>query len=161
MTNPITSQMINRAQVCQARLNIISSETRMPMMGVNGIHGATNARGTSVPRLRSSHTPLQTITNASRVPMETSSLRTLIGVSAATVATQTPTRIVQIYGVRNRVCTVAAHLGSNPSFDIEKNTRVCPSNMTTMVLLRPQIAPSFTSRLPQATPVISMPMAIG
>src|SRR5690348_3497410 len=133
MQSPIANQTINRAHVCQPRLTIISSDTTMPMIGVNGIHGATKARGTSVPRLRSIQTPAHTITNASSVPIETSSPRTLMGVKAATVATHKPTRIVEIYGVRNRGWILHAHGGSKPSRDIEKNTRDCPSSMTTIV----------------------------
>src|SRR5215472_8611822 len=125
------NQIISRAHVAPPRLTIISSDTVIPIIGVNGIHGATNARGTSVLRTRISQTPAHTITNASSVPIETSSLRTLIGVSAATVATTPPTRIVEMYGVRNRVCTALAHSGKSPSFDIEKKTRDCPSNITT------------------------------
>src|SRR5205807_9489895 len=52
-------------------------------------------------------------------------------------------------------------LGKRWSLDIEKNTRDCPSNITTIVLVSPQIAPNFTSRLPQRTPVLSIPIAIG
>src|SRR5580700_3460570 len=130
--------MMSRAQVCQPRLNIISKDTAMPIIGVKGIHGVTNARGTSVPRARRIQTPAQTITNASSVPIETKEPRTLIGVNAATVATTRPTRIVERYGVRKRGWMALAHLGSNPSFDMEKKTRDCPSNITTMVELRPQ-----------------------
>ncbi len=88
--------MINRTQVCQSRLNIISSDTAIPMMGVNGTHGVTNLRGTSVPRFLRIQTPPQTMTNARSVPIETSSPITLIGVSAATVATHRPTRMVEM-----------------------------------------------------------------
>src|SRR5215475_14948198 len=161
MHNPSANQMISLAQVSLPRLTIMSNETKIPMIGVNGIHGATNARGTSVPRLRRIHTPAHTMTNARSVPIETSSPSTLIGVKAATVATHRPTRIVEMYGVRNRGWILHAHGGSSPSLDIEKNTRDCPNSITTMVELRPQIAPSFTRMLPQLTPVMSMPIAIG
>lgn len=88
--------MMRRAHVSHPRLIIISREIAMPMMGVNGIQGATKARGTSVPRLRRIQTPPQTMMKAMSVPMETSSLMTLIGVSAATDATQMPMRIVEM-----------------------------------------------------------------
>src|ERR1700741_5325880 len=131
----MASQMTSRAHVSLPRLTIMSRDTAIPMIGVNGIHGATNARGTSVPRLRRIHTPAHTMTNASSVPIETSSPSTLIGVKAATVATHRPTRMVEIYGVRNLGWILHAHGGRSPSLDMEKNTRDCPSSMTTMVEL--------------------------
>src|SRR5947209_1702108 len=161
MTRPMTSQTTSRIQVAVARLYIMAAEITMPMIGVNGTHGVTKARFTSVPRARNTQTPAHTMMNASKVPMETIWPSTSIGVRAPARATQMPTKIVERYGVRKRGCTLLAHAGSRPSLDIEKKTRDCPSNITTIVLLNPQIAPSLTTMLPQRTPVTSMPMAIG
>lgn len=52
--------------------------------------------------IRSTHTPAQTMTNASNVPMLTSSPRMPMGINAAKTATKKPTRLVEIHGVRKR-----------------------------------------------------------
>ena len=77
----------------------------------------------------------------------------------AKTATTRPTVIDEMYGVRNLGCTLLNISGSSPSFDIEKNTRLWPSNMTTIVLVSPPSAPIFTSSDPHFTPVASMPTA--
>ena len=143
------------------RLNIIANEVMIPRIGTNGTSGVRNGRSKSGLRRRMIHTPPQTMTNASRVPMLTISASTLIGRDAASTATKSPTVNVEIQGVRKRGWTARNRPGNKPSRDIEKNTRDCPSNMTTIVLVRPIRAPSFTNKLPQRTPVESMPMASG
>ena len=76
-----------------------------------------------------------------------------IGTKEAKIATKIPTVMLQIHGVRKRGWTEPAHSGSRPSRDMEKKTRDCPSNMTSMTLPKPAIAPIFTKMLPHRTPV--------
>src|SRR5581483_5867677 len=90
---PITSQISSRTQVSQGRNTIISSDTSAPIMGTNGTHGVLNGRGMSGLRRRMSHTPMQTITNASIVPMLTSSPRIEMGMVAANSPTKMPTKM--------------------------------------------------------------------
>jgi len=134
-------------------LAIMSPATRIPIIGTNGTHGVLKGRASSGRRTRRIHTPAQTITNASSVPMLTSSPKMPIGMSEAKIATKIPTVMLEIQGVRKRGCTAPAHSGRRPSRDMEKNTRDCPSNITNITLPRPAIAPSFTRMLPQRTPV--------
>ena len=68
---------------------------------------------------RRTQTPAQTMTNASSVPMLTSSPKMPMGINAAKTATKQPTRLVEIQGVRKRGWMAPAHCGSNPSRDME------------------------------------------
>ena len=61
-----------------------------------------NGRGMSGRLTRRIQTPAHTMTKARSVPMLTSSPRMSIGTKAAKTATQTPTRMVEMYGVRKR-----------------------------------------------------------
>ena len=55
-----------------------------------------------------------------------------------------------------------AHCGSSPSRrDMEKNTRDCPSIMTSMTVPSPNTAPTSTSNSPHELPVAAMPKATG
>src|SRR5947209_3254733 len=161
MIIPSTSHTASRSHVTPFRLAIIANEMTMPRMGTRGTIGVLNGLGRFGSRRRSTQMPAHTITNANRVPMLTISSSTLMGNDAASAATNTPTVMDDIQGVRNFGCTALNIDGSSPSFDIEKNTRDCPRSMTTMVLLKPMSAPIFTSKLPQCTPVRSMPTANG
>ena len=84
------------------RLAISNSESSMPISGVNGTQGALNGLFISGRLIRNIHMPAQTMTNASRVPMLTSSPSTLIGNRPEKVATTSPTAIDEIHGVRKR-----------------------------------------------------------
>src|SRR6266852_2652626 len=95
------SQTTSRIQVIGVRLNIIVSEITIPRIGTSGTSGVRNGRGRSGRRRRRTHTPAQTITKASNVPMLTISSSTLIGKDAASTATKKPTVKVEIQGVRN------------------------------------------------------------
>src|SRR6266403_400395 len=81
------------------------------------------------------HTPAQTMTKANNVPMLTISVSTSMGRDAASTATNTPTVSVEIQGVRKRGWTALNRAGNKRSRDMEKNTRDCPSSMTTISLL--------------------------
>src|SRR5712692_1306518 len=115
----MTSQMINRSQVAPGKLAIRPAETSTPMIGTNGTHGVLNGRGRSGRLLRRIHVPAETITKASSVPMLTSSPRISIGTKAEKKATQIPTKMVEIHGVRKRGWTALHHCGKSPSRDIE------------------------------------------
>src|SRR5882672_632185 len=97
----MTSHTNKRIQVIGVRLNIIASEITIPRIGTSGTRGVRNGRGKSGLRRRRIHTPAQTMTNASNVPMLTISVSTLIGSEAASTATKMPTVRVEIQGVRN------------------------------------------------------------
>src|ERR1035437_2591706 len=100
-TNPRHNQPRNTSQVSRCSASMSASDTSTPMMGTNGTHGVLNGRGRSGSRTRRIHTPAQTIVKANRVPMLVSSASVETGNDAASVATQIPTRIVEMYGVRN------------------------------------------------------------
>src|SRR6476469_7904710 len=117
------------------------------MIGTKGTHGVLNGRSRLGLLRRTIQTPAQTITNASRVPMVTMSPSRLMGRDAARKATQVPTIRVEIHGVRNFGCTALKTPGKSQSRDMEKKTRDCPSNMTTIVELKPMSAPILTTGL--------------
>src|SRR5262249_18201894 len=114
----MSSHAIRRIQVSSGRLAINDSEIRMPIIGVNGTQGVLNGLFRSGRLLRNTHTPAQTMTNASSVPMLTNWPRTLIGKRPEKVATSNPTTIDEIHGVRNRGWIALAQGGNNPSRDI-------------------------------------------
>src|SRR5271170_8445550 len=91
MTMPTTSQTTNRIQVMAFNPDMSPSETIMPNIGTKGTNGVLNGRTSSGRRTRRIHTPAQTITNASKVPMLTSCPKSPIGTSAPTNATHNPT----------------------------------------------------------------------
>ena len=97
--------------------------------------------------------PALTMLKASSVPMFTSSESWSMGNTAGRKATIDPTTMFEIHGVRNLGWISLAHLGSRPSRDMEKKTRDWPSSITSITVARPKTAPTFTSRLPHATPV--------
>src|SRR5664279_515557 len=105
MTMPIASQMIRRSHVSPGRLAIKASEITIPRMGTRGTSGVLKGRCSSGRRTRRIHTPAHTITNASNVPMLTSSPRIPMGTREAKMATNSPTVMDEIHGVRNLGCT--------------------------------------------------------
>src|SRR5262245_59848235 len=143
---PIAIQMISRSQVALPRLAISAKLTIAEIAGTTGTNGVLKGRGMSGRWRRRKMIPMETITNASRVPMLTSSPRMLIFVNPAAMATTPPVTSVVMYGVRNLVCTLLAQAGSRPSLAIEKKIRGCPSIITTMVELKPAIAPNLTRK---------------
>src|SRR5262249_3964911 len=123
MSMPRINQTTRRIHVGLVRVSIKPSDIRIPMIGVKGTHGALNGRSRSGLRRRRIHTPAETMTNASSVPMLTISVSTLIGKDAARAATKNPTVRVEIQGVRKRGWTELNIRGNNPSRDMEKKTR--------------------------------------
>ena len=73
-----------------AKNAIKANEIMMPRIGTSGTHGVRNGRCRSGRRLRSISTPAHTMTNASNVPMLTSSPRIPIGTTDAKTATNSP-----------------------------------------------------------------------
>src|SRR6185437_7422052 len=102
MNMPMISHMIKRSHVIPGKLYIHQRENNMPRIGTRGTHGVLNGRGKSGLRRRNTHTPAETMANASRVPMFTMSPSWLMGSDAASSATKKPTLIVEIHGVRKR-----------------------------------------------------------
>src|SRR5271154_4578065 len=98
---PRISHTIRRNHVLKGKLAISAREIPIPRIGVNGTKGALNGRGKSGRRTRKIQTPALTITNAKSVPMDVSWPKTLIGRRLAKSATQKPTTIDDIQGVRN------------------------------------------------------------
>src|ERR1051326_7977516 len=134
---PIISHINKRSQVTPGKLYIHHKENSTPRIGTTGTHGVLNGRGKSGLRRRSTHTPAETMANASNVPMFTMYPSLLVGREAASSATKKPTPIVEIHGVRKRGWITLKKPGRSLSRDIEKKTRDCPSSMTTIVLVRP------------------------
>src|SRR6185312_4316466 len=127
MNMPMISHITRRSQVTAGRLYIHQRENNTPRMGTSGTHGVLNGRGKSGLRRRSTHTPAETMANASNVPMLTMSPSSLMGSEAASKATKKPTLSVESQGVRKRGWIVLKKLGNSLSRDIEKKTRDCPS----------------------------------
>src|SRR5258708_39713064 len=98
---PMASQMISRSQVSPGSERISQNADNIPAIGVKGTHGVLNGRGISGRLRRRTHTPAQTITKASSVPMLTSTPRIPMGIRAAKNATQMTTMMVDFQDVRN------------------------------------------------------------
>src|SRR5579884_3194601 len=114
----------------------------MEINGVTGTHGTRNGRGRLASVRRSTITPADTSTNANSVPMLVRSTTSAMLANAAKNATKMPVRIVPTYGVLYLGCTLARNGGSNPSRDIEKKMRGCPSWKTSSTLPIANTAPS-------------------
>ncbi len=90
----------------------------------------------------------QTIMNASRVPILTSSARMFRGSKAASVPTNTPVRMVDFQGVRNRGWIAAKKLGgTRPSRAIASRTRGWLSIITRRTDVIPVMAPDCDQEL--------------
>jgi hypothetical protein len=89
------------------------------MTGTHGMPGVLKGRGVSGSILRSTRTPMQTIANASKVPILTSWLSTEIGNNPEAIATTIPVIAVVTCGVRYRGWSLAKSGGSKPSRLIE------------------------------------------
>src|SRR5258708_21101646 len=116
---PMASQMISRSQVSPGSERISQNADNIPAIGVKGTHGVLNGRGISGRLRRRTHTPAQTITKASRVPILTNSPTMPMGITPAKNATQMPTMMVHFQGVRNLGWISPAHFHNKPSRDME------------------------------------------
>ncbi len=81
---------------------ISAPENRIARIGTSGTHGVLKGRFSPGCVFRITITPALTSMNASSVPTLTISSRMLSGISIARIATNKPTTIELIYGVRKR-----------------------------------------------------------
>jgi len=93
MTKPIAIQTINRNQVAPDSAAICAKQITAPSMGTRGTKGVRNGRGMSGRVFRSTITLIQTMVNASNVPIETNSPRILIGNTPARIIATAPHRM--------------------------------------------------------------------
>ena len=113
--------MIQQLIHSQLSLNAIANSAKQliaPSTQTTGAAGTRNERGRSGRVLRSTSTPMQTVVNASSVPIETRSPSTLIGSRPARIAAMMPTMIWPTYGVWYFGCTLPNSGGTRPSFAI-------------------------------------------
>src|SRR5215472_4383833 len=132
-----------------------------PIGATNHTAGVRNVRGNSGSRTRRNNMPIETITNASSVPMETRLPASLTVKTAAKQATTIPVTIVVIHGVRNFGCTLLTNFGNKPSSAMVQKIRDWPNSITRITELRPAIAPNLISEAIQPTPAWSAATAIG
>ena len=120
----------------------------MPAIGTTEPSGARNGRCTSGCVRRMISTAAQTITNASSVPMFTSSARMRSGRNAPMAATHTPVRMVDFHGVRNRSWTAPKNpVGSKPSRAMARKIRGWLSIITSSTEVIPATAPTRNQEL--------------
>src|ERR1700740_3034179 len=119
MANPITSQTTSRSCVIGDKPIISAVENKIARIGTSGTIGVLNGRFSSGCVLRITQTPALTSTKASRVPTLVISSSTLSGTSVASTATNNPTTMELMYGVRKRGWILLAHGHNRPSRDIE------------------------------------------
>src|SRR5438874_208568 len=98
---PAANQMIRRSQVRHGSDAIRYRAENAPMGATNHTHGVLNARGKVGSRMRSTNTPTETMTNASKVPIDTRLPASRTVRSADTNATAIPAMIDVIEGVWN------------------------------------------------------------
>ncbi len=122
--------MINRNQFAGPRVYINPEQTIMPRIGINGTSGVRKGLGRSGLVLRRTIMPMQTMTNANSVPITVISEITEAGTNAATSPVKTKKRRLDFHGVLKREWSWENTAGTNPSFDMEKNTRDCPISIT-------------------------------
>lgn len=123
-------QARRRNQVSPGSDAIIRKQETIPRIGTTGTQGVLKERGASGWVLRNTNTPKQTRTKANSVPILVISPTTRAGTNAANKLTNKQKSKLDFHGVLNFLCTAEKTGGKNPSFDMEKNTRDCPSNIT-------------------------------
>src|SRR5918997_1644178 len=89
-----------------------------PAGATNQTNGVLKGRRRLGSRIRSTNTPVQTITNASSVPIDTSLAASRTGRIAAGIATASPVTIEVMYGVRKRGWIFWTNGGNSPSRDM-------------------------------------------
>jgi len=93
--NPIAIHIISLAQVSQGNESIWRIQIPAPKMGISGTQGVLNGRGISGFLTLRMMIPMQTMAKASKVPIDTSSPRILIGrIPASTRATKPVMRVL-------------------------------------------------------------------
>src|ERR1041385_6436013 len=109
---PMMNQMMSRSHVRHGKNHMRYRADSAPKGATIHTAGVLKVRGNSGSRIRSTSTPIETITNASNVPMETRLPASRTVNIAETIATAIPVRIDVIHGVRNRGCTRLTNGGS-------------------------------------------------
>jgi len=123
MTKPMMVQTSNRIHVPMPRFHIIVKQTIAPTMQVNHGAGVLNGRSRSGRVCRSTSTPMHTVTNAARVPIDTISPRIPTGKNPPMRAARTPVTTVPVLGVWNLGWTFAKDFQINPSRAIARKIR--------------------------------------
>src|SRR5437588_11574287 len=118
---PTTNQMMSRRHVVQGSDSMRYAADRAPSGATTKTAGVLKARGKLGSRTRSTITPIDTITNASRVPIDTRLPASRTVSRDATMATAMPVTIEVMYGVWNFGWTLLTNRGSRPSRAIEYN----------------------------------------
>src|SRR5207249_2873495 len=126
-TNPASSQYAKRFHVISGRNHIKTTQETIPRIGTNGNRGTLKALGRCGSLMRRIMIPVQTRTNANKVPIFVRSTISSILTNIAQTPTATPVKIVVTCGVRNLGCTFAKDCGSSPSRAIEKKILGWPS----------------------------------
>src|SRR5438477_10676447 len=101
MTIPNANKKNSRSHDSHGSDTIRAIADSAPMGATNHTAGVLNVRGNSGSRIRSTRTPIETITNARSVPMETRLPASRTVNTAAKMATTTPVMMVVIHGVQN------------------------------------------------------------
>ncbi len=115
MIIPILSQMINLSQLELGRESMSIAHVMAPARGTHGTHGHRKGRGTLGALRRSTRMAIQTMVNARRVPMDTSSTSTDRGTNEARSETNAPVSRVDLCGVPYTGCTAPKNSGRSPS----------------------------------------------
>src|SRR6266496_6253752 len=98
---PIMNQTINRRQVGHGSEAMRASAESAPAGATNQTQGVVNLRGRLGSRTRSTRIPAETMTKASKVPMEQRLPASRTVKTAEKKATATPVIMEVIHGVRN------------------------------------------------------------
>src|SRR5213082_3010100 len=107
--------MISRRHVVHGSETMRYAADRAPSGATTKTAGVLNARGRLGSRTRSTITPIDTITKASSVPIDTRLPASRTVSRDATMATTTPVAIEVMYGVWNFGWTLLTNGGSRPS----------------------------------------------
>src|SRR5437764_1001244 len=118
------NQITNRNHVMRGRESIRPNEERAPRGATILTYGVLNFLSRFGSRIRRTRTPIDTITNARRVPILQRLPASLTVKIAPQIATTVPVIIVVIQGVLNRGWTCLINGGSKPSRDMLQKTRV-------------------------------------
>src|SRR5689334_2927815 len=155
------NQTTSRIQVVIGSEIIKYRAERAPSGATRNTAGVLKCRCRFGSRTRSTMTPMDTITNASRVPIDTRLAASRTVRMAENTATAIPVMIDVMYGVWYLGWILFTNWGSRPSLDMLQNTRDWPSNMTKITDERPAMAPSLISVDIQPSPARSATTAIG
>src|SRR6266404_4034575 len=112
---PNANQTINLRQVVHGRKDIRRIAEIAPPGATNHTQGVVNLRGRFGSRTRRTRMPTETITNASKVPIEHKLPASRTVNTAEKKATAIPVTIEVIQGVRKRGWTRLTTGGNNPS----------------------------------------------